>query len=69
MLLVVGAEVANSGVYRVTHREHRGSHEVVIHAGEFFPTCYVCGDQVEFEFVRPLIAPVPAHITADPDFS
>jgi hypothetical protein len=40
------------GVYRVTHQDHRTSHEVVLLAGELFPRCSKCGTGVHFELVH-----------------
>jgi len=46
-----GETVQTSGVYIVTHREHRAEHEVTMLAGTVFPTCAVCGSDVRFKLV------------------
>lgn len=43
-----------SGVYRVYHDSHRLMHEATLLAGDVFPLCRRCGDQVRFELVRSL---------------
>jgi hypothetical protein len=37
-----------SGVYRVEHRGHRETHDAILRAGEVFPACSVCDQQVRF---------------------
>jgi CheY-like chemotaxis protein len=47
-----GQSVEQTGIYRVEHgRRHRPAHESVIFAGEEFPPCRRCGDQVTFQLV------------------
>ena len=61
--------VRRSGVYSVTHRVHRATHQAVLRQGERFPVCRTCGVAVEFEFVQPLTeADEIEHIGYDPDF-
>jgi hypothetical protein len=50
--LKVGDEVPESGIYRVSHREHRVPHEVTLLKGERFPPCDKCDGAVLFKIVR-----------------
>ncbi len=43
-----------TGLYRVMHGSHRLPHEALLLAGEVFPRCARCSDQVEFELVAPM---------------
>lgn len=53
-----------TGIYEVIHdRAHREAHEVVMHAGDVFPTCDTCDLRVRFRLVR--TAP---YIFEDEDF-
>jgi hypothetical protein len=52
-----GQQIPDSGIYRVTHQQHRLPHEVTLLKGETFPRCAKCGDMVEFELVQS----VPYH--------
>ena len=52
-----GQSAPESGIYRVRHHQHRGSHEVTIFAGDLFPLCQKCGDHVTYELVRPVMLP------------
>jgi hypothetical protein len=53
-----------TGIYEVLHdREHRESHEVVMHARDLFPACDTCDMRVRFRLVR--TAP---YIFDDEDF-
>ncbi len=47
-----GERVSESGIYRVSHVEHRPEHEVTLFAGEDFPTCIRCGEKVRFRLER-----------------
>jgi hypothetical protein len=47
-----GESIADTGIYRVFHTEHRTSHEVTLLAGQQFPTCDHCGNDVHFELLR-----------------
>lgn len=59
-----GDTVRESGIYEVVHHAgHRTAHEVVMVAGDFFPTCDTCSDNVRFRLLR--TAP---YIFADEDF-
>ena len=49
-----GQKVERSGVYRVFHDSHRLMHEATLLAGDLFPLCRQCGDQVRFEILRAL---------------
>ena len=57
----VGQAIPSSGIYTVTHKGHRQSHEVTLLKGDIFPRCARCGDRVQFELVK--AAP---HIEAHP---
>ncbi len=59
----VGEAIAQSGVYRVQHAGHRVSHFVVLLAGESFPRCARCGDQVRFALFQ-----ATTDSRSDPDF-
>ena len=48
----VGEPILESGIYRIFHSEHRLSHEVTLIAGEIFPRCSVCRDDVHFELLK-----------------
>lgn len=50
--LKAGEEVPESGIYEVTHREHRVPHEVTLLRGERFPRCQKCDGAVSFKMVR-----------------
>lgn len=43
-----------SGVYRVIHSQHRLPHEVTLIAGQTFPPCAQCREEVRFELMREL---------------
>ena len=45
-----------SGIYRVSHDQHRLPHEVTLIAGQVLPPCAQCHAQVRFELVRELPA-------------
>ncbi len=47
-----GQEVPASGIYRVVHRQHRLSHEVILIAGQKFPSCGRCSGEVRFELAK-----------------
>lgn len=47
-----GERIPHSGIYRVTHRQHRVPHEVTLLCGQEFPKCAQCHDAVVFELVR-----------------
>ena len=49
-----GQTVPHSGIYRVSHSEHRLPHEVTLLKGEMFPKCQKCADAVMFKLVRTL---------------
>lgn len=56
--------VRQTGIYEVLHdRDHRFTHEVVMHSGDTFPDCDTCGDRVRFRVLR--TAP---YIFDDEDF-
>jgi hypothetical protein len=46
-----GLSIPQSGIYKVTHSRHRLPHEVTLIAGEIFPRCSSCGNNVQFELV------------------
>ena len=47
-----GERIAESGVYRVFHSEHRVSHEVTLVSGQDFPRCSTCAFDVHFELLH-----------------
>ncbi len=51
-----GERVPASGVYVVSHIDHRPDHEVTLLEGENFPPCAVCNDQVKFRLDRQAIS-------------
>lgn len=46
--------IPESGIYRVIHAQHRLPHEVTLIAGQTFPPCAKCRDEVRFELAREL---------------
>jgi hypothetical protein len=59
-----GEPARQSGIYEVIHaNNHRQTHEVVMLAGDLFPTCDTCNGQVRFHLIR--TAP---YIFQDEDF-
>jgi hypothetical protein len=46
-----GETVPESGIYRVTHAEHRLPHEVTLLKGAQFPRCSKCKEAVTFRVV------------------
>lgn len=47
-----GDRIPESGIYRVTHPEHRLPQEVTLLAGQEFPICSRCHHPVRFFLVR-----------------
>lgn len=47
-----GQVVPISGIYTVTHAEHRLPHQVTLLQGQRFPACSKCGNEVRFEITR-----------------
>jgi hypothetical protein len=47
-----GDKVPVGGIYKVSHAEHRVPHEVTLLAGQVFPPCARCGNQVTFQVLR-----------------
>jgi len=43
-----------SGIYLVIHAQHRLPHEVTLIAGQIFPPCAKCHEEVRFQLVRDL---------------
>lgn len=63
-LFLPGEPIPETGIYEVVHdREHRTSHEVVMHGQDLFPACDQCDMRVRFKLVR--TAP---YIFDDEDF-
>jgi hypothetical protein len=58
-----GELVPATGIYGVTHYQHRMPHEVFARQGDVFPNCRRCYSRVSFRLVQPA-----AHLGADPDF-
>jgi len=59
-----GEKVLRSGIYLVTHAQHRGGHESVVLQGSDFPRCKHCGQQVRYRLLRSAFP-----IEADRDFA
>lgn len=55
MLFRTGQKVPESGIYKVTHGDHRLPHEVTLLKDQTFPRCGKCADLVEFTVIA--IAP------------
>ncbi len=47
-----GDEVPKSGIYLVSHYQHRSEHDALLTAAGAFPRCRVCGNQVTYRLVR-----------------
>jgi len=47
-----GQVVPHSGIYQVSHSEHRLPHEVTLLRGNSFPPCSKCGNNVVFRLLR-----------------
>jgi hypothetical protein len=47
-----GETVPHSGIYQVTHSEHRLPHEVTLLRANSFPPCSKCGNNVTFQLLR-----------------
>ena len=58
-----GEKVPRSGIYLVSHAQHRGAHESVVLEGSDFPRCRHCGEQVRYRLLRSA-----APIEGDRDF-
>jgi hypothetical protein len=41
-----------SGVYRISHAEHRAEHDGILLTGQVFPRCTVCGEEVRFQLLQ-----------------
>jgi len=59
----VGDTAPMSGLYEVTHYQHRFPHRVTLLRGDQFPTCSRCGARVAFA-----LAEAADHIAMDSDF-
>ena len=69
MVWLTGTVVRRTGIYTVTHRAHRPTHQAALQQGEMFPVCRTCESAVEFAFVSPLTeADEIEHIGYDRDF-
>ncbi len=69
MVWLTGTVVRRTGIYSVTHRAHRPTHQGAIQEGEVFPVCRTCGNAVDFEFISPLTeSDEIEHIGYDCDF-
>ena len=63
-MFLPGEPVPETGIYEVIHdRDHRTSHEVVMHGQDLFPACDQCDARVRFKLIR--TAP---YIFDDEDF-
>jgi hypothetical protein len=52
-----------TGIYSVTHDQHRAPHDVFAAQGDKFPQCRQCGARVNFA-----LSQVASHIDSDKDF-
>ena len=59
----VGEPILRSGIYQVFHAGHRMAHNVVLIAGEAFPRCVRCGNDVRFRLKE-----ATSDLKSDPDF-
>jgi hypothetical protein len=59
-----GDTASVSGVYRAYHQGHRGEHDVIVLAGETFPSCRNCRSLVAFELTDAV-----EHVAHDWDFT
>jgi len=67
---LAGADVRRTGVYSVSHRAHRPTHQAILQQGDIFPVCRTCGVRVEFDFVQSRTeSDEIEHIGYDPDFT
>ena len=59
-----GEPILQSGLYRVFHTEHRISHKAILVAGEVFPRCSECKEDVHFELLEsaPTLSDDPGFI-------
>jgi len=44
-----GEQVPRTGLYRISHYQHRMPHEAVLRQGDVFPACNKCGERVTFK--------------------
>ena len=58
-----GEQVPHSGIYRVSHYQHRMPHDAVLRNGEVFPVCNKCGERVVFRLSTSAVS-----ISDDQDF-
>jgi hypothetical protein len=54
-----GEAAPATGVYRVSHAEHRLPEEITVLLGQSFPRCAKCSVAVKFELVRPMQCALP----------
>jgi hypothetical protein len=47
-----GDAVPCSGVYRISHAQHREEHDGILLKAQVFPRCSVCGEQVRFALLQ-----------------
>lgn len=59
-----GDRVPSTGIYTVTHYQHRMPHEVFAVEGERFPTCRRCGERAHFTLLHEA-----TRIDEDQDFT
>lgn len=62
--LCPGDTVSQSGVYRVSHHEHRADHLVIALQGDVLPACRVCQRGVRFHLEQEV-----GHVTSDWDLA
>lgn len=59
-----GQQVPLSGIYLVSHHDHREAHEAVVLEGGVFPNCRECDTKVRYRLLR---SAVP--LDGDSDFN
>jgi hypothetical protein len=59
-----GDKVPTTGIYTVSHYQHRMPHDVFAVEGDQFPPCRRCGSRASF-----VLAQAASHIDSDHDFS
>jgi hypothetical protein len=47
-----GDAIPTTGIYSVSHGEHRGPHQVVLLLNDNFPPCEICSTDVRYRLVQ-----------------
>ncbi len=64
-----GQLVPASAAYQVHHLGHRPAHELNFVAGDTFPACLTCGDEVRFVLLTPSDFMARNMVSEDVDFA